>query len=128
MINNILKIVQASMPNQSTFWKNDFSKNIFLHMFYNGVRRLQVLAKVDRTSIKINQKSMLEKVMKNGAQIIKNDTKIVLKSIQNHSQIAPKIDAKFVVQKSSLGAPKGRQGDFEPPTRRSFWARGVPIQ
>ncbi len=31
-------------------------------------------------------------------------------------------------QKSSRGAPKGRQGDFGYAAKRSFWARGVPIQ
>ena len=34
---------------------------------------------------------------------------------------APKIH-----QKSSLGAPKGRQSDFEYSTALSFWAGGVP--
>ncbi len=38
---------------------------------------------------------MLEKVMQNGAKIMKNDAKMVLKSTPNRSQINPKIDAKI---------------------------------
>ena len=61
---------------------------------------------------------MLEKVMQNGPKITKNDAKMSPKLVQNLSKYrlkdlcnicGPKID-----EKSSLGAPKGRQSDFAP--------------
>ena len=56
---------------------------------------------------------MLEKVMQNGAKITKNDAKISSKFIQNRSKINPKIDwkidAKFVVQKSTKNRALERQ-------------------
>ena len=52
---------------------------------------------------------MLEKTMQNGAKIIKIDAKILAKCIQNHSKIVPKIDAKFVVQKSIKNRALERQ-------------------
>ena len=52
---------------------------------------------------------MLEKVIQNGAQIMKNDATMVPKSIQNHFKIAPKIDAKCVVQKSIKNRAVERQ-------------------
>ena len=52
---------------------------------------------------------MLEKVIQNRANIIKNDAKMVSKSIQNHCKITPKIDAKFVVQKSIKNRALERQ-------------------
>ena len=66
---------------------------------------------------------MLEKVMQNAA-----NSKIHPKSFQNLSKnrwemCGPKID-----EKSSRGAPKGRQGDFGFLAVRSSWARGVHIQ
>jgi len=62
---------------------------------------------------KINQKSVLEKVMQNGAKITKNCAKMVPKLLQNRSKIYPKIDskidAKFVVQKSIKNRALERQ-------------------
>ena len=61
---------------------------------------------------------MVEKMMQNGAKIIKIDANMVPKSIPNRSQIVPqidaKIDAKFVVQKSVKNRAVERQRVAKP--------------
>ena len=75
---------------------------------------------------------MLEKVVQNGAKIVKNDSKMVLKSLQhlstnrfkNQCEICgPKID-----QTSSLGAPKGRQTEFGDPPGVTLGGPKAPVQ
>ena len=64
---------------------------------------------------------MLEKVMEHEAKIIKFDAKMVPKTIPNPSKIHPKInakiDAKFVVEKSSKNRAVERQRVAKPDSR-----------
>ena len=121
------------MPNRSIFWKSDFSKILFLARFYRVFWRFRV-AKVDRKSIrnpsKIDARKSHAKWSQNHQKWCQNGPKINPISLQNRSKnrfknrceiCGPKID-----QKSSLGAPKGRQGDFGYSAERSFQAAGVP--
>ena len=130
---NIMKIIKKSIANRSIFWKSDFSKNMFLHLFYNVFWRLRV-AKVDQQSSKnqskIDARKSDRKCSQNHLKLCQNCSKIAPKSLQNRCKnrlkyrceiCCPKID-----EKSSLGAPKGRQADFDYSTMGSFLARWVP--
>ena len=62
-----------------------FGKHVFTYVlsWFSKVEGSKSRSKIDK---KVNKKSMLEKVMQNGSEIIKNDATMVSKSIQNHSQ------------------------------------------
>ena len=70
--------------------------------------------------------------MQNGAKITKNDAKMLLKFVQNRTNIGPKIvskiDSKFVVQKSTKNRALERQRVAKVTSiiQRSevFWAQG----
>ena len=85
---------------------------------------LQCILKVEgrKSRSKINQKSMLEKVMQNGSKITKNDAKMEPKSLQNQ----PKWEQK-AMQKSdrNFGSKKSRKiGPWSAPGSKRYLRPG----